>query len=250
MSASAVHFRGVEVVMRAYDNNKVAPWAIMNGKDILFSSEDVGTNDMEEGAAQLKETLCLLRNGGSQAKFKFCTYKLKKDEDITTNTGIFRSFQFSLFEVDDESMPYLQRSNSYASQMNERMDRIEALLAATVEREGEEASEEREEEEGGIMGTLNGLMKIPQVQSVIGALAMGWVQKLMPAGTVMPGAVGSITPPQSTGESVLLPGQPEKVQQALNVLVTCDPNLGDNLLKIAAIAKDTPKKYATFAQML
>jgi hypothetical protein len=249
MSASAVHFRGIDCVIHAYESNKVGPWAIENGKIIMFSSEGVANDDVSEGSDQLRDVLKMLAAGGTESKFTLKTYRLKGTEEITSATGYFRAFNFSLFSADDEMMPYARRSNTYATQMNERLDRLESMLVAVVEKQGEIVQEEDEEKVGGVMGFFNGLLENPQVQGVIGRVAMGWVAKLMPEGMPL-GAVGNVQPPPAQGGSVLKADQPAKVQQALNILVTCDPDLGDNLLKIAAIARDTPKKYATFAAML
>lgn len=251
MSASAVHFRGIDNVLLAYESNNVGPWAIENGKVIMFSSEeDVGNEDIASGGEQLRDVLKLLASGGTESKFTLKTYRIKKGDGITSSTPYFRAFNFSLWSPEDETMPYARRTNVYATQMNERLDRLESMLTAVVEKQGEIVQGEEEEEKvTGVMGFINGLLENPQVQGVIGRVAMGWVAKLMPEGQQL-GAVGSVNPPPSQQGSVLKADQPAKVQQALNILVTCDPDLGDNLLKIASIARDEPKKYAMFAAML
>jgi hypothetical protein len=55
---------------------------------------------------------------------------------------------------------------------------------------------------------------------------------------------------QQTLTSVLIEGQPEKIQQAINMLCTKDPRLGDHLLAIASIAMTDLNRYNFLVGML
>jgi hypothetical protein len=248
MSASAVHFRGIESVVTAYRSNRVGPWAIHNGKCVLFSSEDVGIDDVESGAEQLRGILKLMAGNGSESKMMLAVYKIDEQTEITNKTEFFRSFNFTLYGVDEES-PYVRRGSMISQEINQRMDRLEALVLKLVEEE----EEEEEEKEPGLMGVLNGLSKNPQVMQVVTGFIMNKLGIVPPGGQLGKVAgmdnksVGSM---QSAPSNVLNQEQTEKAQRAIEILVGLDPDLGDHLLKIADIAKNQPVKYKMFASML
>jgi hypothetical protein len=107
-----------------------------------------------------------------------------------------------------------------------------------------EASDDDESpKRSGIAGMLNGMIENPDIQRAIASKIMGWIGVNVPARG--PAKVAGMA-----GQSVLLPGQPEKVQQALNILAGCDPELGDHLLGVAKIAQDDPGKYKWIVKML
>jgi hypothetical protein len=246
MSASAVQFRGVDNVLAAYKANRVGPFAILNGRQILFSSEDVEAEDVDDGATQLQEFLEMMKKGGSEAKYTLQTYKLKSGQEIDSNTAYFRSFNFTLFGA-GENTPYADRQHSLVREVNERIDRLEKLLIA--EREQEEIEEEDDEEEDrGVIGVLNGLIEIPEVRNAIGMAAIGLVSKIIPMQQKQNQKIAGSDGSQPG--SVLDQEQLELAQQAINILASKDTKLGDHLMKIAQIAQNDPARYKLFAQML
>jgi hypothetical protein len=245
MSASAIQFRGIEVVITAYKANKVAPWAIHNGKQILFSSDGVEGDDIDEGSAQLRAVLNMMAKGGTEAKYMLAVYKLKEGQEVDSGTNYYRSFNFTLYGIDEMS-PYMQRtSNMYTQEFSERMDRLEALVTKLAEDEDEE-----EDRPKGIMGALNGMMDNPQIQQAIAGFVLSKLG-MMPAALPALGKVGGLEKPAADPQaSILSPEQAEKAQRAIVQLCALDSKLGDNLLKIANIAKTEPNKYQMFAAML
>lgn len=245
MSASAVQFRGIENVLAAYKANRVGPFAILNGKQILFSSEDVGNDDVEDGADELKGFLEMMKGGGSEAKYTLQTYRLKDGKDVDSSTPYFRSFNFTLFGV-EELTPYAERQQSVVRQYDDRLARLEKLLLEQAE--VDELEEDEEEEEGGIVGVLNGLVEIPEVRNAIGMAAIGLVSKIVPMQQNKNQKIAGSDGAQPG--SVLDQEQLELAQQAINILASKDAKLGDHLMKIAQVAQNDPAKYRLFAQML
>jgi hypothetical protein len=78
----------------------------------------------------------------------------------------------------------------------------------------------------------------------------GIVSKIVPM-QARPAAVAGINNGSDDPvQSVLEQGQPEKVQQAINILCTQDPKLGDHLLKLADISLKNPGQFQHLLGML
>jgi|HubBroStandDraft_5_1064220.scaffolds.fasta_scaffold51700_1 hypothetical protein len=243
MSASSVQFRGIDNVVDAYKANRMGPFAILCGKCIIHSSEDLGNEDVEVGAGELRKFLNMLRQGGSEAKYTLQVYRLKDDEEIDSSTPWKRSFNFSLWAAGDMT-PYQERRYTETQQLQDRIDVLEKRLA-------EEMTEEDEEEEKLTIGkVLNGLMEMPQIKNAIAAAAIGLVSKVIPLPNMAAKVAGTDGSQAGQAQSVLTADQVDKANKAMQILSRLDPQLGDNLLKIANIAAQEPVKYQMFAKML
>lgn len=231
-------------MVAAYEATGIGPWALFCGKMIFAASDGVAVDDVESGSDQLRKFLVMLRKSGTEGKYMLAMYRIGDDQEIDSKTPVTRAFMFCLWEHGAEGSNSMNFQGN--QQMSERMDRLEALLTADLEEEGEG------KKKGGIGGMLNGLLELPQVQAMIGNLAVGLMSKVIPMNTVpqaakIAGLEGQAAP---AADSVLTPDQVTKVQQALNILCASDPSFGDHLMKIAMIAKNEPGKYKMFAAML
>jgi hypothetical protein len=245
-------FRGSGQVVGAYVANDMPAWAICNGRDIMFASEDT---DLTEGEASLREALEMIKKGGSKAIFTLRCYELDGKVKILSNTPYPRAIPFTVFDDEEEMAPYDQRGNRYVREVQDRLAAQDKLIAE-LRLQLEEAEEEQEKPEG-INGFLAGIMEDPMMkQTLVQALA-GIVHKIIPMRTAQgSAAVAGIEPPpqpgshQATLTSVLEPGQPEKVQQAINLLCCKDPKLGDHLMGVANIAMTDIGRYNFIVGML
>jgi hypothetical protein len=245
MRSSTVAFRGIPQVIEAYRANDMAPWAIVSSKTVMFAFE---TDDIEQGCAMLKETLRRLYDGGSQAQFELRTYELGRDERIKSSTPHLRGFPFVLYDDENES-PYHKGRQSYQREADEKIGKLEKeleelkLLVA--------GQDEEEEKPEGINGFLSGIFTDPMMKQTLQQALIGFVQKIVPMNTAArPAAVAGIENGEQQVQSVLQPGQPEKVQQALNILCANDPLLGDHLLKLANVALNNRQSFDWMLGML
>jgi hypothetical protein len=79
----------------------------------------------------------------------------------------------------------------------------------------------------------------------------GLVSKIIPMPSGMPAQVAGVPAEQPIKlESVLEPGQPEKVQQAVNILCSQDAKLGDHLLKLANMSLTNHGQFNMLIGML
>jgi hypothetical protein len=229
-------------------------WAICNGKDIMFASEDT---DMAEGEASLSEALEMLKRGGSKGIFTLRVYELEGKAKILSNTPYPRAIPFTVFNDEDDLAPYDQRRIGYMREVDERLqmqDKQIADLKVKLE-EAEDEAEAMKERPKGINGFLAGVMESPQGQAMFWNVIGSIVSKIVPMRNAGSAAVAGIDQPPVEQEdrvltSVLEPGQPEKVQQAINVLCAKDPKLGDHLLAVANIACTDPGRYDFMISML
>jgi hypothetical protein len=242
-------FRGSGQVLGAYVANDMPSWAICNGKDIMFASEE---SDLTEGEASLRDCLELIKKGGSKAIFTLRVYEFEGKGKILSNTPFSRAIPFTVFDDEEELAPYDQRRRGYMREVDERLQlqdrQILELKAQLAE------AEEQEEKPKGIGGFLAGVMESPQGQQLFWNVIGGIVSKIVPMNTMnQPAAVagiGGVGEEEKVLPSVLEPGQPEKVQQAIDLLCTADPKLGDHLLAVAGIAMEDPSRYKFLISML
>lgn len=243
---SAVMFRGLKQVMDAYIANDIPAWSISSGKHMPLKYEG---DDMTEGTQMLKAAFNMLKKGGSEAAYTLRVYDHLPSGKILSNTPDSGSFSFGLFDYDGEKSPYQQRTNSVLGAVN---DKLEAFQAAWMEKILDKVKQDEEEEAqpakpAGVMGFLGAMLDNPQIQQMLFHKIFTWLNPGQPA----PAAIGAVEQGQTTTAQVTLTqDQVDKLNAAVDILMTCDPNLGDHLMKIAVIARDNPGKYNMFAAML
>lgn len=242
MRNSAVLFRGINQVLDAYDANEVPSWAIWNGKTSLIFKH-VGT-DMAEGAQLLKQALEKLRKSGTEASLILAVYEAP-GKSINNKTPFDNSFPFSLWDpMNDDHSPY------YASKAkdNETIEELRAKVAAL------EADQEEEPEMptvwGKVMGMIEPMLSQPDVQQAV----MYWVAEkvrgilninkpVSMAGITSPSPQPAAENSQASNWDKLAPDQQQKLNQAIEILMGEDPQIGDHLLALAIIARDNRSKY-------
>ena len=250
MRSNTVAFRGVGQVVEAYKANDIGPWAICNGTgkvmDIMFAYED---DDVTAGSEMLLDILKRMQAGSSTASFALRTYKLKGGEDIMSNTPWYRSFSFKLYE-EEEYSPFEAGRSHYAKQADEKIRALQEQIDL-MKKQQEEDEEEEDEKPEGVAGIVHGIFNDPTMKPIIMQAIAGFVSKIVPM-QARPAAVAGIGNGAQAAplESILEAGQPEKVQQAINVLCSQDPKLGDHLLKLAEISIKTPGQFSMLIGML
>jgi hypothetical protein len=239
MRNSAVQFRGPKQVVEAYIVNDMPGWSIWpTARDLSFAYEG---NDISEGATLLRQLINRLREGGSEAAYTLKVYDdVKKGAKITTVTPASRSFQFGLYEMEGDDTPYQKRQNSTVGAIERRFQEMQDQFMSKVLKkmdEDDKAAAEPEKPQG-LAGMLHGVLDLPGVKEALAAKVMGWLSSVIPVKPA-PAQVAGIE-----GElPKVSPDQYAKLEEAINILATCDPEIGDHLLALALMARDNPKKY-------
>jgi len=236
MKGQPVLFNGARQVLQAYCDNGIANWAILAGKEIFTAFEDA---DITLGEAALAEALKLLEKGGSQGTLTLRVYP-DNIGTITYSSVPLRGFNFRLYE--ENGSPWHQNQARIAELEAQNLRLIEAL----------ESAKEEDDEEEKPSSILSG------IQSVVGQILQDPDMKQMimaGVGTLLHKVTGMFNRPAQVAGVQNRPtefpqDQINKVDQALDILEAIDAQLGDHLLKLAAIAQSNPGTYKMLLGML
>lgn len=245
--SSSIQFRGAGPVLIAFEARGVEAWSIWQGKQFM-------TKGM--GSDELSAFIDALQKSGSTA-----IYTLKVFEDVTdikkvkSGTDHDGSFNFRLFERDDEAIGgslSMINPNSLASRFNKFEERMSAFFERYE-------SEETEEEEENVLGTITGLLQDPDKleklinlgRSLLGSPQPGYtignVQR-MPDNNSNSGSA-SLSP--STQSLVVNPEEKlKRLGEAIDTLEKNDPLLIEHLEKLAKISRDQPRQFLQLTSML
>jgi hypothetical protein len=246
MGSKGVQFRGCGELVQAFDNVKITKWAVFYDKNINCKYQE---DNWPESRETLRLFLELLSKSNSTAVYTLCLYEdLKKDQKIKGSTEPDYAYNFTLFDEEMTGSSWHNRRYEEQNKMQDRITQLEAKLKLAEE------DNDYEDEDQGIGGVINGILGSERFKTWIQDKAFLFADKLIEPKTNVVhmdsgklGKVGGVT----DQDPVLIDeAQTQKAAQAVEILARVDPYLGDNLLKIAAIAQNDPVKYRAFAAML
>jgi hypothetical protein len=241
--SKSVQFRGIKNVLKAYSNKAVPAWGLFQGTQFLEKYEGA---DIEEGATLLRDYLeALDQRSNDQNTYTLCVYEIPAGQKINSATKFDASFNFRLLDTIEDHL-----QNRIAGGLETRIAGIEDKLNQVL------APDEPEEltPQQKIWDTVGKILEHPQVQEMLARKLIGVVDGVSttvgnifrPPG--LPAAIGTTATAQRVPADAAEENQ--KLQEAVNILVTVDPQLGTNLLKLAGIAKQDPDKYKLLVSML
>jgi hypothetical protein len=240
--------------MQAFVNCNVTAWAIFSDKQLL--SKDAGST-LEESRQVLEGLLKSMERSNTSAIYTLCLYEDIKDrKKIKISTEPDFSYNFMLFDAEEYPAPGAVTRREGYRQILDEIDLLKAQLALKTKEE-EEDSDETEgvgERPGGIMGMIDKLLDNPRVQEKLGERMMTWFDTLLSPAPVndvpMNKQIGAMGNNGQEGLVQITQDQADKIQQSIAILAVVDPQLGDNLEKIAQLAQKNPKKYLSMIHML
>jgi hypothetical protein len=239
---AAVQFTNKDDVLEAYKRMKVAPWAIWCGKEMNFSCSDKNQSVCE---AELAEYLEMLDRNEMPAYYALRVYDDLDGEKINNKTPYSNSFGFRLTESaagykrsagGDGGMSG-QTVGSLRKQWEQEQALINEIKALRMEvqemRDGDDGDDEDEDYGLGKIGRILQHPTIaPMAQQLLGAFT-GMLNRSHPAG-------------QIAG----VPGDPEKIQAAMQILTDCIPDFPDILNKLATMAQKQPAQLKLYCNAL
>jgi len=266
-STAQIQFLGIESVLKAYEMNDVAPWAIYQGNQFLFHDE---SGEVSEGSTRLREILEMIRtSSNSKAIYTLKVYDdLKEGQKIKSDTPFSGSFNFRMSELefynDSEG-----RINPYPGNTKQSIEELKHLVTALTEKVNDMQAEKDEEDEtekkssvGAMLGAvLEDPAFIGAIGQAIGAKIVQFINgiSLGKGAPVLPMAPGSPAKIAGTSPEPVPVTDPSidhnqeqltKMNHAVQIMYQVDPNLGDHLMQLAEIARDNPKKFLGLIAML
>jgi hypothetical protein len=214
-----------------------------------------GTN-IEEGKQLLHNYLTSIATPESIATYTLTVYdRLPADKRLTSKTPYDASFNFKLHETGQAP------GQIYRHQELEQLRAmIEELRAELNERE------EPEERSQGIMGAVQDMLAMPQVQQAIVGKVLAFVDKVFPGAPAMgaPPQLGKVAGMGESNTDIQLPaaGDPasaayqDYMQQlsltnaAWNTLYERDAKIGEHLMKLSQLALRDPAQFTMLVGMI
>lgn len=242
----AVQFRGMEDVIQAFVNVSPPYWALFNGKTML---EKYDEGDPVAGEQRFKEFLRFLSRSNTTSVYRLQTYDdLPAAGKIKPSTEPDRSFNFTLYDYSEHPTEFRQGTSAALDKIAARLEAMESKLAVL------EQEDEPEERLSGIGAKIEKLLEVPAVQSKIGEVISGFIDRIFPqkhipmesftqAAAASPGVLNGVP---SGGEDAEL----QKLNAAVGILFQIDPLLGSHLLRLAQVAQKDPGKYNQIISML
>jgi len=256
--AKAIQLRGTPSIMKCFDSMEIPNWAWIYDRQIQHKSAG---ESLAESRSILEGFLKQLERSRSSAQYMLCFYEDIKDrKKIRISTEADFSYNVCLFDPEEYPEPgSVTRRESY-QQLADSLAQTNAQIALLIKQREEEQEEDDESVSGrgsGLIGAIDKLLDNPKIQERLGEKIIGWVDSIL-SPTPPPamqnkqiGAMGNVSG-QPTGQPIkeITQEQYDKINAAVSILASIDPNLGDHLETIAKLAQEKPKKYSSLITML
>jgi hypothetical protein len=266
MGYSSVQIFGRSAAVTAFRNTDCINWALLQGKQLLFKYEG---HDINEGGTMLDGLLKMIaESSGSDAVYVLRWYEREDKPEkkpaaknakplpkfkVYESTPYDGSFNFKLF--DDEGGASGSRGGRYAEmqQMKEQFSEMKLLLQDMLKEKNAADADEEKEKVSGIAGMFNGLLDMPEVKQAIAGKVVqifhGISNKISGAFAEMP-VPAKIAGPEPAEQIQLSQDRVNILNSALTILAKADPQLPENLYKLALIAQGDPGTYTMLVNML
>jgi hypothetical protein len=222
-SNQTVQFRGLETVLKAYENRNLPAWSLWVGQQFLFKYEG---STVDEAVLQLNEVLEMILKDGSTAIYTLKVYEdLPAGGKIKEKTPADGSFNFRLQE---DSREYVRgNGNSYNSQIATLEARIKEL----------EAENEEEEDESGL-GAINEALEHPLIEKLLSSvfgINLATAQHHVPGPTI---------------SGINDADRETKINRAVAILKQHDIRLDEHLTILADTAVNSPQTFSYLLGMV
>lgn len=225
---ASVQFIGRAALLKGV-KDRVETWGLFQSKQFLVSGE--GTDELDEFLEKLEP-------GGSVAVYTLKMYSSAKVEEIDEKTPCQGSINFKLTDP----------QGGGTGSTNDRLARIEGILAGEYEDEDDEDDPAEESLASIILGYLKDPQKIATIIGAINDLKRGQVPAI-------PGAVGTVqdrreSPAYSQGPPESDEAKIHRLSSVLDRLEKADPRILDHLEKLADLAEKKPDFFKMLLMQL
>lgn len=236
---------GTDGVLDWFDSVVKTPFfSVWNGKQICYSWSD---NDLEKGRDMLEGNLRIFENNKVGDPFILKLHPaLDKNDLITDKSPVYASLNFRVF--DSYALPLGSQTGAIAFENNPKLqalsDKVDKLTLLIQDNDNQP-----DEDQPGLMGSINKVLQMPGVSDAVAPLIGAITNMVLKSMNI---AIPESPLPSYNGGTIsgISEDQESKINQALDILEQIDPNLGDSLLRLAAIAQKDPNKFKTLLSML
>lgn len=248
-AADTVQARDVETVLYMYQMYNVPCFAIWI-KDVLFFP--YRCESVEDGGPILEQMVERLAESGSGAIYTLKVYEAVPAEGLTNKTGYTAAFNFQLRSIRDENGVYIGAGKQQADPA--MMSILQAMQLQMAEMQ-KRLDEQEPDDEPSLIGQIAGFAETPLGQQLVGKI-LGAIfssgnnnqqQITAPVYAPVPKQQATMSGVNSVNQN---DEQQQKALQAVEILRTVDPSIGDNLLLLATIAQRDPNQFLGFLNVL
>jgi len=211
--------------------DKDAPYySVWFGKQLRFTYDG---DDIEEGAELLRKNLEMVTK---QQNSSLLTIKLHKEKNryVNDKTPYNAAIEFRCIPIEEDQVAYASLPRGIIGQLQQQI---------------KDLKEEKNAGPKGIMGYLEPMLENPEVQSMLAGMAAGVFQKVM--GIFTPGGQpGALPASHGQAQGAAMAGvqdpneqEADKLDGALLTLEKADPEIIDDLARLAKIANDKPEVF-------
>lgn len=238
-----VQFTNKDDVLEAYKRMGVGPWAIWCGKEMNFSCSDKNDSVCQ---AELAEYLEMLDRNEMAVYYSLRVYDDLNGDKITSKTPYTNSFGFRLTE---SAAGYKRAAGGgdmvlggmtvggLRKQWESEQALINEIKALRLEvQELRDGDDDLDDDDDYGLGKIGRILQHPTV----GPMATQLISAI----------TGMITRNQPAGQIAGVPGDPEKIQAAMQVLTDCIPDFPAILGKLALMAQKNPGQLKMYCDAL
>lgn len=243
---------GAEPVIEWYNSVARSPYySLWNGRQIVFSWPE---DDETKGKDLLETNLRAFQDQGITDIFVLKIHPiLDKSGYITDKSPVTASLnfrptaQFNPAQIAGGELVFPRNAG-----MQALADQIKELKDELSNREEETPAVSADHS---VMGAIDRVLSIPGVSEAVQPLIMGLTANLMkslgmPAPDQSQVHQAPAAPVQAAAMGAISEDQEEKINQALDILEPMAPELGDDLLRLAALAQKDPAQFKMLLNML
>jgi len=241
MALNKADFVGIENILNWYDTNAEQPYySVWQGKLLKFGYNE---DDKDKGSVLLQDNLQAYQQGGHNEVLILKLHpKKEKGGFITDKTPISASANFRVNELQPYVglTPFFPQNNSSNDAILQKLNGIESRLTAIEEEPMDEEENEQQPQKISGLDILNNLLQQPHIQEKLINFGVSLLNRIVPPKQPTAMAINGINDI----------GEDERLRTAIEVLKQVRPQIVEDLVGLAHIAKTDPNKLGFILSML
>jgi hypothetical protein len=223
-----IELTSVDAVINMLQMRDTSIFAVYVGKELKFLYDI--KDDIEGAIDCLRQSLEAIQQSGTTVTYKIVFFKdLDKNGSPDKNT-IIGSNTFRVNDRGEYMQPYPAVVNGA---LGLRLDKIESFIEKSINEPEVEETEKPETNAaiGALTSMVTGVLNDPEFLKAVVGRVLGFLDKIMPMQKTQT-TIGNVPDEQK-----------QKINSSLIELFQIDPYLGDHLVKLLQVAKNSPEQF-------